>query len=313
MVSKADIDMSRTSPSSPAERVVAPLRRVRRRLRTVRTDNRFVSRYLFNAGPVWRHRRDDRPMGGEMARVVEELRSSGVATTSVLALLGSEEVLREMQEQVSQLRAQRAVERDPLKPYLVELFGPRPQIDPGRQIFSFALLPPVRGVAEAYAGMELRVQDLNVWINLPTGDGPTQSQRWHRDLPDDHDIIKCFVYLGDVTQGAGPLQYIRTTNTPQGRRQTFASEFDGVGYRVADEDVEATYSDDQVLTAAGPAGTVVFADTRGLHRGGFAADTERVVLQITYSSNASVKRRNLVPAPGVPRAALQGYRLARSR
>jgi len=301
-----------TAAAPLVSRVVPLLRAARRTANAVRTENRLVSRYVFNAAPVWRHRRTAAPTG-ERQRVAEELRTSGVAMTSIEALVGPGDTLRTLQEHVARARIERAPARTSLKPYLIELYGSRPAVDLSDPVFAFALEPQVRGVAEAYAGMALRVQDLNVWINLPTGGDRTQSQRWHRDLPDDHQIIKCFVYLADVPPGAGPLQYVRRTHTAEGRRQRFSSEFDGVGYRVADEDVESTFAREQFVTAEGTAGTIVFADTRGLHRGGFALDTERVVMQITYSSNASTRRRNLVAAPGVERSALSSFRLARGR
>jgi hypothetical protein len=300
-------------PAPPSSSLLEPLRQARRALRALRTENRLISRYVFNALPVWKYRRAATPLDAEMQRVARELRISGVAMTSIESLLGSDEALRELQEHVARARAERTAARDPLKPYLIELFGARPVISADDPVFAFALREPIRGVAEAYAQMKLRVQDMNVWINLPTGGGPMQSQRWHRDLPDDFEIIKCFVYLADVTPGAGPLQYIRTTNTVEGRRQWFKSEFDGVGFRVADEDIESTYAPEQIVTAEGSAGTIVFADTRGLHRGGFAFDTERVVLQITYSSNASVRPRNLQAPAGVRRSELADYKVRTAR
>ncbi|MEO5834278.1 MAG: phytanoyl-CoA dioxygenase family protein [Nakamurella sp.] len=300
-------------PVIPPRSYLEPLRHVRKALRSVRTESRAISRYVFNAAPVWKYRRAGTPLDGEMQRVALELRRTGVAMTSVESLLGSGEALVELQASVAAARIERTTERDPLKPYLIELFGARPVVAADDPVFAFALRPQIRGVAEAYAQMRLRVQDLNVWINLPTGGGPTQSQRWHRDLPDDFEIIKCFVYLADVTPGAGPLQYIRTTNTVEGRRQWFQSEFDGVGYRVADEDIAATYAPEEIVVAEGSAGTIVFADTRGLHRGGFAFDTERVVMQITYSSNASIRPRNLRAPAGATRSELVDYRLMSSR
>ncbi len=300
-------------PVTARRPLLEPLRKARRTLQGVRTESRAVSRYVFNALPVWRYRRAATPLDAEMQRVARELRTSGVAMTSIEKLLGSNEALHELQAHIARAREERSTARDPLKPYLIELYGARPVISADDPVFAFALRDQIRGVAEAYAQMKLRVQDMNVWINLPTGGGPTQSQRWHRDLPDDFEIIKCFVYLADVPQGAGPLQYIRTTNTVEGRRQWFKSEFDGVGYRVADEDIASTYAPEQIVTAEGSAGTIVFADTRGLHRGGFAKDTERVVMQITYSSNASVRPRNLVAAPGTKRSALADYKLRATR
>ena len=242
MVIKTQAPAPAADAQSPApSRLLGSLRWARHRLRALRTENRPISRYVFNAAPVYRYRRVADQQPAEVRRVVDELRASGVALTSMSSLRSSDASLPVLQDHVARTRAERTAERDSLKPYLIELFGAQPEISPADPVFAFALLPQVRGVAEAYAQMELRVQDINVWINLPTGGGPTQSQRWHRDLPDDYDIVKCFVYLADVTPGAGPLQYIRSTNTPEGRRQSFRSEFDGVGYRVADDDIEGRH------------------------------------------------------------------------
>jgi hypothetical protein len=285
-------------------------RKVRVAIRRVRCESRLVSRYLFNAVPVRNFRKAGPVLTGESRRVVDELRSTGVVMTTVPTLMGSPGLFEKMQARVAELRHDELANVDPSKPFLIELLGPQPAISPTDPIAEFALHPAVRGVAEAYSRMTLRIQDVNVWINKPTGEGPTQSQRWHRDLPEDHDIVKCFVYLSDVPIGAGPLQYIRATNTRAGRRLKFETEFDGIGYRIADDTIDRSFASEMIVTATGGAGSMVFTDTRGLHRGGFARDAERVVLQITYASNACCRPRNLLPAAGTSAAQLPDFRLA---
>jgi hypothetical protein len=292
--------------------VAAARRTARKAIRAVRCENRVVSRYLFNARAVRQYRRNAVRLSGEARLAVEKLRSSGVVLSSVNGLLGDNELFGRMADHVQNVRADSAGSPDADKPFLIELLGANPAIAPGDPLVEFALRPEIRGVAEAYSQMKLRVQDINVWINLPTGGDPTQSQRWHRDLPEDFDIVKCFVYLSDVPLGAGPLQYVRGTNTTAGRKLKFETEFDGIGYRVADGVVNDSFATEQIVTATGQAGAVVFADTRGLHRGGFAIENERVVLQITYASNASCRPRNLLPAEGVRRESLPDFRLAAS-
>jgi hypothetical protein len=284
-------------------------RRLRVAVRRVRCESRLISRYVFNPMAVWSFRAGPPVLSGEAARVVGELRSSGVVMTTVDKLLGSTDPYRRVRDRIAELREQQSENPDPSKPYLVELLGARPAISADDPIAAFALLPEVRGIAEVYAQMKLRVQDVNVWVNTPTGGDATQSQRWHRDLPEDHDIVKCFVYFSDVTPGSGPLQYAPRTNTRSGRRLKFQTEFDGIGYRIPDAAVAQTFGD-EVVTATGPEETMVFADTRGVHRGGFAVDSERVVLQITYASNACCRPRNLVPADDASDGRLHDFRMA---
>jgi hypothetical protein len=286
-------------------------RGARHSIRAVRSDNRVLSRYVFNARPLIRHRRRPPVLSPEAVAVVTGLKQSGVMLTTASALLGDTKLFDAIVAQTEELRARPAAV-DAAKPFLTELLGTNPELAPDDPLLRLALHPQIRGIAETYAGMSLRVQDVNIWVNRPVGDEPIQSQRWHRDLPEDCDIVKCFVYLADVPDGAGPLQYVRGTNTPEGRKIELPTEFDGIGHRLNDEDVTATFGEDAIVTGRGPAGTLVFADTRGIHRGGLARDTERLVGQITYGSQASTRPRNLRPAPGVSRSDLRDLRLARA-
>ena len=152
--------------------------------------------------------------------------------------------------------------------------------------------------------MRLRVYDYNAWLNLASPGDATQSQKWHRDLPEDHDIVKVFLYVRDVPEGAGPLSYVAGTHTAEGRRLRLPETWDGIGFRVNDTDVDRALAGARVVTAPGPAGTVVFADTRGLHRGGWARDTDRLVALGLYASRSCNRPGSLVPARGDERAAL---------
>ena len=286
-------------------------RTARRAVTSVRCDNRLVSRYVFNGRAVRRYRKHPSVLAPVPARVAGELAVAGVALTTVAEIVGDQAVFADLVGYTRQLRAAGVARPDAAKPYLTELLGAEPELDPANPLLRFALHPQVRGVAERYAAMRLKVQDINIWVNEPGVGAAQQSQRWHRDLPEDYDIVKCFVYLQDVPPGAGPLQYVKGSNTPAGRKREFSAEFDGIGYRLADRDITDAFGEQQVVTAAGPAGTVVFADTRGIHRGGMAVDAERVVLQITYSSDACFRPRNLRPAPGVDPAELPEVRLVR--
>lgn len=285
-------------------------RGARRLLRAVRSENRLLSRYVFNAKPVLQHRRQPPGLSPAAFGVAAELKVSGVALTTASALLGEDRLYSAIRARTDELRARPDIEVDAAKPFLTELMGSEPAVAPEDPLLRFALDPQVRGIAETYAGMRLRVQDVNIWVNRPVGDTPTQSQRWHRDLPEDYDIVKCFLYLSDVPDGAGPLQYVSATNTPAGRKVQLASEFDGIGHRLSDADIAATFGADRIVTARAPAGSVVFADTRGIHRGGYAREAERVVAQITYASQASSRPRNLRAADGVARRELRDLRLA---
>lgn len=286
-------------------------RKLREVWRSVRSDNEVVANRLLNRGPRASYRRQPRTLSPVAERVAADLVRTGVATTSVSELMPDDSLWLALRSRAERLRSRDDLVVDPAKPFLTELMGSSPAVAPDDPLLALALHPQIRGVAEAYCGMHLRVQDLNIWVNTPVEGSPTQSQRWHRDLPEDFAIVKCFVYLSDVPDGAGPLQYAAGSNTAAGRKTRLRAEFDGIGHRISDEEVAAAFGDGVVI-ARGPAGTLVFADTRGVHRGGFASTQERVVAQITYASRASSRPRNLRPAPGTTAAELPDLCLVRS-
>lgn len=285
-------------------------RRAHEFYRAVRCQNRIVSRYVFNAGAVRDHRRHTVELSTAAAALADRLIADGVAAAPAVDVVGDPDLVARVRERAADLYAAPRPARDPLKPYLFQLLGENPELRPDDPLLQFALDPQIRGIAERYCGMRLRVQDLNVWVNEPTDAPAQQSQRWHRDVPEDHDIVKCFFYLSDVTPAAGPMSYVAGTNTHEGRRVKMPTQYDGGGYRLSNEDVAEAFPAERTVTAAGPAGTVIFADTLGVHRGGHATGAERVVLQITYGSHASLRRPRLRPAAGVSPEALPDVRLA---
>jgi hypothetical protein len=296
----------------------------RRTVRRVRCENRFVARYGFNLATVLHHHRHPRPLADLAQDVVETLRRDGVATVDAAALLGGRDLLDRLTAHAEDLvRRQEpaiAYRRQLIeagatgglpKPFLVELMGERPRLHPDDPVLEFALHDQVRGVAEAYSRCELRVHDVNLWLNLATPLAPTASQRWHRDLPEDYDIVKCFLYLRDVTAGGGAMQYARRTHTREGRRMQVPQSWDGIGWRIDDAEVECRVPAERMTLATGAAGTLVFADTRGLHKGGHARDRDRLLAQVLFASPACFRPRLLRPAEGWTAADLPDVRLAR--
>jgi hypothetical protein len=84
--------------------------------------------------------------------------------------------------------------------------------------------------------------------------------------------------------------------------------------RVEEEAMDTCVPREQWRTITGPAGTVVFADTAGYHRGGFVERGTRLALMCHYGSQAAWQRRRfeiLEPAGALDREI--GFRLGRHR
>ena len=77
------------------------------------------------------------------------------------------------------------------------------------------------GVASGYLRLWPKLSYADLWYSLaqPEATERVASQLWHRDFDDKH-LLKAFLYLRDVDDGAGPFEYVPESQ-PGGR-------FDGV-------------------------------------------------------------------------------------
>jgi len=157
----------------------------------------------------------------------------------------------------------------------------------------------VLDIVNGYAGQPTRLTYLDNWYTVPRPAVAERvaSQRWHRDPEDDH-IVKMFIYFSDVDAEAGPFEYVRDSAAggkygdlfPWGRAEEYPSG----------KELEAAVDPDDCLTMTGPAGTVIFCDTAGFHRGGFARTKPRVLMISTFlrESARKGKRRFAVDFEG---------------
>jgi hypothetical protein len=92
---------------------------------------------------------------------------------------------------------------------------------------------------------------------------------WHRDSPVTHQF-KTVCYLNDVDETNGPFQYIRGSHRKSDVIRSYLSKVFNAGqYRFRDTEVESyiTSNNRHIDSITGNAGTLVYADTKGLHRG----------------------------------------------
>jgi hypothetical protein len=136
-------------------------------------------------------------------------------------------------------------------------------------------------IVNSYCERLNRVYYLDNWFTVPyPGAGErVASQRWHRDPEDEH-VVKVFVYFSEVDEEAGPFEYIRGSST--GGRYGDLWPWGGGHRYPPTEELEAAVAPADRLTLTGPAGTIIFCDTGGFHRGGFARTKPRILSISTY-------------------------------
>jgi len=226
-------------------------------------------------------------------RVVDGLRAEGIAVIGFQELFG-ESRWEELQAYVEPFVAERTealAARGPKplkKDDLIERrFHSRKE---GAERHVFPLDDPwlrtcasttMLDIVDTYRGEHTLLHYLDNWFTVPYPEIEERmaSQRWHRDPEEEH-VVKVFTYFSDVDESAGPFEYVR--GSPSGGRYGELWPWDPDSrHPPTDELDQATAAEDR-LSLTGPPGTMIFCDTGGFHRGGFARAKPRVMGTSTY-------------------------------
>lgn len=255
-------------------------------------------RYLFNLAPTLGWQNDRSQLTAEAHRVLSNLNRDGIAVTTAEDLLGPKSVYPEMEAAVAVLEEQLATElRDKRrkagdtsalgqKTFLYHLLGKKPLLDEKSVFARFALQNGILDVVNSYFGMFTRLREYNVWHTFASDAPARESQLWHRDR-EDRLILKVFVYLNDIDEGAGPFTYAPGTHQ-KGPIQTTPESYDENGVRrTTDEQMARVVPADRWIRATGRKSSIIFTDTHGYHKGGHAITRDRIMYTSMFTSPAS--------------------------
>lgn len=241
-------------------------------------ENDFVYRHVLNRRPVRefrRHRHLHRPtLGDEAARVLKSLEETGLAVSHVDRFEGMREAFDRLRDEALREEAKRGASvpngTDQARTYafMANVLGSFPRFDPRSPFTLFACQPPILDIVSAYFGMFVQLRKYAVFRSL--ADAVSENSKWHRDGPCDAMVMRVFAYFNDVGDRNGAMRYARGTHSkcPQRSRSV-----------VPDDRLEAT-----ATSCAGPAGTLLFADTRGYHRAGEFSIGERWLYYAMFTS-----------------------------
>ena len=251
--------------------------------------------------------------------LAQELQAQGIAYTSVRRLRGADTVLHAMQGRAAELKRvwdedthfrehilkgaeDLHLNKGAKKLFLIPLYGGGwvvPELDPVSPFSQWILSDELLMTAGAYLGSVPRLHSFNVSQTVVQDAliDATLSQRWHRD-PEDARLVKVFLYLSDVAdQGSGPFGYVRGSQEGGIYRRLFPQQYPAGSYPDKGE-VERAVSAEAIVTCLGPAGTVIFCDTSGLHRGGLSTREPRLMLTASFVTDASLQPRKFsLPSP----------------
>ncbi len=218
-------------------------------------------------------------------RVSEDLKKDGIAFVHMDELFPNENKFQELLAYSQKLEREAAVKTN--KEFLQFYFDDCPLLDLKNPFVKLALENKVLGIINSYMGMfsKFYMFTLNKTMPVPEGSKEVQSQRWHRD-PEDKKMVKVFLYFNDVDENTGPFVYIKDTHFEGKYGNLFPPE-PPRGSLPPDEKVQKIIPKENIKICMAPAGTLIFADPRGIHKGGYATKNHRIMSTLYYYSEAS--------------------------
>lgn len=244
-----------------------------------------VVRNFMNREARDMQRKNPLPLDAVGQRIVDDLKKDGIAVTHIDELFPGKNVLMRLREYTDKRAV--SAETKTAKTFLRQLWDAVPIFSADDPFIRLAIEEKILAVANAYLALfaKLYYFTLNVTTPVEAGDPAVQSQRWHRD-PEDRAMCKVFLYLNDVDETAGPFIYIKGSQYG-GRFGHLFPQNPPRGSYPLEAEVLRMAPKDAMVTATGKAGTVIFCDTAGIHKGGYATKNTRLMFTAGYRSPAS--------------------------
>lgn len=271
--------------------------------------NDFVWRLGSNFSPSLRYGFSfNERLGQAESEIVDRLNEDGIAISSIDSLpdlkddfdnlcTATDTLIDEKIESISELR-RNAGDDDQIgsKTFNLEMLGSQLVFEPQSNFARFALNQVLVDIANRYFHMCAKLRYYNVWLTAASRSKARESQLWHFDREDNY-ILKVFLYLDDVDEGSGPFTYAPGTHR-KGRHKAIKPQnfIEGGVMRTTDEQMSAVYPKEKWNICTGKKGTIIFADTRGYHKGGEARTRDRLMFTCMYTSPAS-ESKELITFP----------------
>lgn len=244
--------------------------------------------YMLNKEGRMIHRGYPIQLSAIQRRLIADLKETGIAIIHIDELFPEQNFLPKFQLYVESLLHQAKVQTDTPSVFNLWDYKDDHVLDFENPLLRFSLTPPVLGVVNGY--LEMASKLLYYQMTLAKVVDPRSqalgSQRWHRD-PEDKKHCKLFLYLTDVDESSGPFMYVCRSHYGGKWSGLFPRKFPKGIYPQQGE-VEKNISAKDVKICIGRAGTMIFCDTGGFHKGGYAIKNERLMFNSVYSSKGAV-------------------------
>jgi ectoine hydroxylase-related dioxygenase (phytanoyl-CoA dioxygenase family) len=256
-------------------------------------------RLLANRAARRRYAHEPPTLDPVQQRVLERVREEGYAVVPMSELISDTTVTSELEAEagrfITQTEAELAREREggesslrrrPGKEFVVRKYAYEVELGLDDPWLRLGLNARLLDIANTYLGMWAKLEYVDVWYTPPVDQAERQSsQRWHRDFNDRH-LLKAFLYLVDVDEDSGPFEYV--PRSAPGGELDHLWPWRPLGDNYPPDEEFAAKLAEKAVSFTAPKGTLIFCNTSGFHRGGFAIGKPRVLATVTYSSPASL-------------------------
>jgi ectoine hydroxylase-related dioxygenase (phytanoyl-CoA dioxygenase family) len=256
-------------------------------------------RLLANRTARRRYAHEPPPLDALQTGIVDDLRKEGYAVVPISELVTDPgewteldtEATRFITETEAELSRERegqesGLRRRPGKEFVVRKYAYDVQLGLDDPWLRLGLNKRLLDIANTYLGMWTKLEYIDVWYTPPADESERKSsQRWHRDFNDRH-LLKAFLYLVDVDEETGPFEYV--PRSAPGSELDHLWPWRPLGDNYPPDDELAAKIEGKSVSFVAPKGTVIFCNTSGFHRGGFASGKPRALATVTYSSPASL-------------------------
>lgn len=219
-------------------------------------------------------------------KILSDLRHNGIAFLTIEEFFPQTDYLHQMKAWLD--RNEKNLVCKEKKKFLMSYHGNENSIldlDSNNPFINFYLSDPILRIVCDYLGYVPQLNYLTIEKTLVMQESsPVHSQKWHRD-PEEQKMIKVFIYLNDVNEDNGPFFYVKGSQpSSKSKFRNIAPQYLPKGSYPDEVKVLDAIHPEAIVCAKGKTGTLIFCDTAGLHRGGFAVEGERIMSTAFFPS-----------------------------
>ena len=224
---------------------------------------------------------------------ISELNKNGYCVLDIENIFNSKKI-EELYQNIEELKKNKS--KIYKKQYLINfiggdfLKGKKQKFDIRSRLYQLSINPTLLNIVEGYFKYYCHLADIQLaetrTLKNELKSKRIYSQRWHRD-PSVNGVLKIFTYFSDVHETSGPFEYLQNTHSkfPEFDQKLIKSRrLFGGSFYPDQEKIDLFIKDHKNYKKSfiGKKGTIIIADTDGLHRGGYIQNGTRLMSTFVY-------------------------------